>query len=78
MIVSNIAAAMNSRGASTWLQGRQPEFRSWVPKIGNCEIFWCPIFQGITQYIEITTMIMYLLIEIRQNHIQVEKLQFYS
>ena len=36
-----------------------------MPKSGKCKIFGCPIFQGIQQYIQITTKNMYLLIEIR-------------
>ena len=35
-------------------------FRNWVPKIGNCKIFGCLIFQERSQYTQITTTDMYL------------------
>ena len=44
--------------------GSLPGFRNWVPKIGNCKTFGCPIFQRRPEYIQITTINMYLL-EIR-------------
>ena len=42
-------------------------FRNWVPKIVNCEIFGCLIFQGRPQYTQIKTINMYLLHEIKHN-----------
>ena len=36
-----------------------------MPKIGNCEIFGRPIFQGRTLYTLITTINIYLIIKIR-------------
>ena len=42
----------------------EPGFRNLVAKIGICGIFRCPIFQGRPQYIQITTINMYLLREI--------------
>ena len=47
--------------------GSQPRFRNWLPKIANCQVFGHPIFQKRPQYTQITTINMYLLIEIRQS-----------
>ena len=35
-------------------QALKPEFRNWLPKISNLNIFGCSIFQGRQQYIQIT------------------------
>ena len=40
-----------------------PEFRKWVPKIGNCKILGRLFFQG-KSHTQITTVNMYLFIEI--------------
>ena len=46
-------------------------FRNWVSKIDNCKILGRPIFRGRLQYTKITTINMYLFIEIGYTfHIQ--------
>ena len=55
-------------------------------KIGICQIVGHPIFQGRPQFTKITTIDMYLFIEIRHNNLilhhgnpfEVEKLQSYA
>ena len=46
-------------------QASEPGFRDWVPKFGNCKTFGHTFFQGRTQYIEIITIHLYSLSEIR-------------
>ena len=37
-----------------------PRYRNWVSKIGNCKLFWHPIFQGRPHCTHLTTIIIYL------------------
>ena len=48
----------------TLLQGLSQVLETGCPKL-TCKIFGCPIFQGGPQYTQITTIVMYLLVEIR-------------
>ena len=60
--------------------------RNWVPKFVSCKILGYPSFQERPQYTQITTVNMYLLIEIRHNcliqcrgnHIEVAKNSIYA
>ena len=41
------------------------DLKNWVPKIGNCNIFGRPNFEGGPQYTRISTINMYKFIKIR-------------
>ena len=68
------------------MQGLSQDLETQCPKLVVVKVFGRPTFQGRPPYLQISTMNMYLLIEIRhdiliqchENYIEVENLQLYA